>query len=176
MMIVSNQIETGKVQYVWMAFSHQTAPRSRSSLNISQILLFSNVPLLSSKYRLLHNCPKRKKYFYTIVAGAEQKLFRLWVGGRYSICIFCGTGGLVFPFVFSVWIGGRVGFPLYFLYGLVGGWVFPCIFCMDWWAGGRVFYSRITCLTHVTYITLAFSSPHIGFSFSICFNQMVKKQ
>ena len=40
MMIVSNQIETGKVQYVWMAFSHQTAPRSGSSLNISQILFF----------------------------------------------------------------------------------------------------------------------------------------
>ena len=111
MMIVSNQIETGKVQYVWMAFSHQTAPRSGSSLNISQILLFSNVPLLSSKYRLFHNCPKRKKYFYTIVAGAEQKLFRLWVGGRYSICIFCGTGGLVFPW--------------YFLYGLVEGILFP---------------------------------------------------
>ena len=111
MMIVSNQIETGKVQYVWMAFSHQTAPRSGSSLNISQILLFSNVPLLSSKYRLFHNCPKRKKYFYTIVAGAEQKLFRLWVGGRFSICIFCGTGGLVFPW--------------YFLYGLVEGILFP---------------------------------------------------
>ena len=63
MMIVSNQIETGKVQYVWMAFSHQTAPRSRSSLNISQILLFSNVPLLSSKYDFYIIVQKERNIF-----------------------------------------------------------------------------------------------------------------
>ena len=145
MMIVSNQIKTGKVQYVWMAFSHQTAPRSGSSLNISQILFF----LMFLFYP--------QNIDFSIIVQKERNIFiPLQLEQSKSCLDYELEGGI--QFVFSV--------------GLVG-WYSLGIFCMGWW---RVFYSRITCLTHVTYITLAFSSPHIGFSFSIFFNQMAKKQ
>ena len=56
--------------------------------------------------------------------------------------------------------------PCSYRTSFLGVWVFPytfCIFSID--GGRRVFYSRITCLAHVTYITLPFLSQDINFLF-----------